>query len=135
MIRPFLRSVFITGVALWAITELSGGGITFEQGFNTFVIAAIALSLGNHFIRPLLNLLLLPINLVTLGTLRWVTNVVIIYLVTLVVPEFKISFFDFGGFVWQGINIPSFYLSGIGALLVVSFAMSIISSFLVWLSH
>ncbi len=135
MIRPFLRSIFITGVSLWTAAQLAGGGIVFAQGTTTFALATVAASIGNHFIRPLLNLLLLPINLITLGTFRWVTNVVMLYIVTLIVPGFHIMFFDFGGLQWQGISIPPFHLGGIGALLAVSFVISIISSFLLWLSH
>lgn len=135
MIRPFLRSILITGVSLWAAAQLAGGGIVFAQGFTTFALSTVAASIGNHFIRPLLNILLLPINLITLGAFRWVTNVIMLYLVTLIVPGFHIMFFDFGGIAWQGISIPAFHLGGIGALLAVSFVMSIISSILLWLSH
>lgn len=135
MIRPFLRSVFITGFALWVVSELSRGGITFASGFTTFAIATIALSVGNHFIRPLINVLLLPVNLITLGAFRWVTNVIILYVVTLIVPGFEIAFFDFQGLSWQGITIPAFYFSGFVAILIVSFLISIISSFLFWLSR
>ncbi|MBI4058639.1 phage holin family protein [Candidatus Microgenomates bacterium] len=133
MIRPLIRSFAVTAISLWAAATLAGGGIVFSQGTNTFAIATLALSIANHFIKPFLNLLLLPINLISLGLFRWVTNVVLLYVVTLVVPGFKIMFFNFSGFVWQGISIPAFNVSGIIALLAVSFVISFITSFIHWL--
>lgn len=135
MIRPIVRSLVITAVALWAASELTGGGIVFERGFQTFAIVTAALSVSHHIIRPILNLLLLPVNLLSLGMFRWVTSVLLLYLVTLLIPEFKISYFDFAGVSWQGINIPAMHFAGLGALLVVSLVISFISSFFIWLSR
>lgn len=135
MIRPFLRSFFYTGTALGLITVLSGGGIAFDRGIETFVLATVALGIANHFIRPFLNILLLPINLMTLGIFRWVTNLIILYVVTTVVQGFRILYFDFAGFAWQGILIPEIHLSGFLALILISFLTSFITSFLYWLSH
>lgn len=135
MFRPIIRSLVITAVALWTASELAGGGIIFERGFQTFVIVTAALSVSHHIIRPILNLLLLPVNLVSLGMFRWVTSVLLLYLITLLIPEFKITFFDFAGVSWQGVNIPAMHFSGIGTLLVVSLVISFISSFFIWLSR
>lgn len=134
MIRPVLRSFFYTGAALYLVSGLSGGGIVFTRGFETFLIATAALSVANHFVRPFLNILLLPINLMTLGLLRWVSSIILLYIVTLVVKGFRIVAFDFSGFATQGITIPELHVTGFVALLVVSFLISFISSFLYWLS-
>ena len=135
MIRPVLRSFFYTAAVLWIVAELSGGGILFEGGIETFLIAAAALSVANHFVRPFLNILLLPINLMTLGLLRWVSSIILLYVVTLLVNGFKINAFDFSGFIFQGLSIPEVHVTGFLALLVVSFLISFLSSFLYWLSH
>lgn len=134
MIRPIVRSVVYTGAALWLTSQISGGGITYAHGVNTFLVATLAVSITNHLVRPVLNLLLLPINLITLGLFRWVTSVLLLYLVTLFVPGFTISSFDFMGFEWQGIIVPEIHLTGFMSLLAVSFVLSFISSFLFWLA-
>lgn len=135
MIRPLLRSFFYTAAALWLISALSGGGIIFQKVPETFVIAALALSIANHFVRPFLNILLLPINLMTLGLFRWVTGIILLYAVTIVVKGFQIRAFDFSGFVWQGLQLPAVHLVGIPALVAVALLLSIITTFLYWLSH
>lgn len=45
----------------------------------------------NTFVKPVLKLLLLPINIVTLGLFSVVINVVMLWLVTYLVPGFEIS--------------------------------------------
>lgn len=134
MIRPILRSIAYTAAALWFTSELAGGGIVFTEGLKTFLFATLALSLANHVVRPFLNLLLLPINLITLGVFRWVTSVILLYTVTRFVPGFTITTFDFAGFIYQGIVIPEIHLAGFAALLIVSLILSFISSFLFWLA-
>ena len=134
MIRPILRSFVYTGTALWLVSSISGGGINFAKGLETFLMAALAISIGNHFVRPILNILLLPINLLTLGLFRWVTNVLMMYAVTMVVPGFSIGAFNSQATVLQGISIPEIHLTGIGAFLLISFLISFLSSFLYWLA-
>ena len=134
MIRPILRSFFYTGTALWVVASISGGGINFAKGPETFLMAALAISIANHFVRPILNILLLPINLLTLGLFRWVTNVLMMYAVTLVVPGFLISSFNSQAFALGGLVIPEIHIAGIGAFLLISFLISFLASFLYWLA-
>ncbi|MBI3290610.1 phage holin family protein [Candidatus Microgenomates bacterium] len=134
MIRPILRSFVYTGAALGLVALISGNGINFSRGPETFLMASLAISIGNHFVRPILNILLLPINLVTLGLFRWVTNVLMIYAVTIVVAGFQIGAFNSKAVTIQGITIPEIHLAGIAAFLVISFLISFVSSFLYWLA-
>lgn len=129
LIRSFLINVF----ALWLISQIAGG-LIFAKGNETLFITAAALGLFNLFIRPLINILLLPINILTLGTFRWLVNVITLYLMTLIVPGFKISGFHFAGFAYQGVVIPALDLGPILALVAISFLLSFIAGFLSWLA-
>lgn len=130
--KTLLRSLFINGFALWIISQATSG-ISFTRGYETLLVTATVLGLFNLFIRPLVNILLLPINLLTLGAFRWLVNVLTLYLVSLIVPGFQISGFAFAGFSYQGILIAPFALSLIWAYVVISFLISFISGFLYWL--
>lgn len=88
----------------------------------------------NLFIRPLVNVLLLPINIITLGTLRWLVNVATLYLVILLVPGFFINGFQFFGFAFQGISIPALSFGAFGGIIAFSFGISIISGILHWIA-
>jgi len=132
--RRLLRSFIFNLAALWLVTELFEG-IAFTGGYQTLLLATLALTLVNLLVKPLINLLLLPINLITLGAFRWVVNVVTLYLVTLLVPQFTISAFLFPGFSYQGFIIPPINLGMIWVYVLTSLFLSVTTSFLFWLTR
>lgn len=84
-------------------------GITVPDPFTAFVIA-IFLSLVNSFLRPLIIILTLPINILTLGLFTLVINAGLVMLTALVVPGFVVATF------WAAL-LFSLLLSLINALL------------------
>lgn len=130
--KTLIRSFLINFGALWLVSQLFGG-IGLTQGYETLAMAALALGLFNLLVKPILNIFFLPLNLLTMGTFRWLVNVATLYLVTLVIPGFSILSFSFLGFVYNGMSIPAFSVAGLPALVLTSFVLSIISSFFYWL--
>lgn len=129
--KTLIRGFLINGIALYLIgTWLSG--VSFSKGYETIIVAAIVLGLANLFLRPLLNILLLPINLLTLGLFRWIVNVGILLLVTNIVPDFRITAFIFPGISLFGFDLPTLYLGTITSFIFVSLLLSLISGFLFW---
>lgn len=61
--------------------------------FTTALITALVLGILNAVIKPLLLLLTLPVNILTLGLFTLVINAVIILLVASLVPEFQVDGF------------------------------------------
>lgn len=111
------------------------GGASYSDELKVLAVAAIALTLVDALLKPLLNLLLLPFNLVTLGVFRWVSNVIALYITTLAVPGFTISAFKYPGLISQYIIIPELTLSLLGAYILLSILISFIVSLLFWLCH
>lgn len=130
--KTLIRSFLINALALWILIQIASG-IHFAKGWETIFVTAVALALFNLFVRPLLNLLLLPINILTLGAFRWVVNVISLYLLTLIIPGFAISGFAFSGFAFQGLVIPAFSVGLIWAFILISFLLSFITGFFFWL--
>ena len=83
-------------------------------GFGTALAAAAILAILNAFLRPLLILLTLPINILTLGLFTFVINALLLKLVSVVIP----------GFVVQG-----FWVALVGAL-VISLVSWMLTSFI-----
>ncbi|MFZ5366370.1 MAG: phage holin family protein [Patescibacteria group bacterium] len=131
--KSLIRSFLFNAASLWLVGQLVSG-IYFAKGYETLLLTAAVLGLVNLFVKPLINILLLPINLLTLGTLRWLVNVATLYLVTLLVSDFKIIGFSFSGFAYNGFSIPAFSTTGFLALVLTSFILSLCSSFLFWLA-
>lgn len=131
--KSLLKSFLINCFALFVIAKIANG-FTFAKGNETLIFAAIVLCFVNLFIKPLINILLLPINLITLGTFRWLVNVATLFIVTLLVPEFQIIGFNFAGLSLGSIALPAYSATGFIALILNSFLLSLISGFLFWLA-
>ena len=81
--------------------------------FSTALIASIVIALINIFIKPILILLTLPINILTLGLFILVINAVLFMFVAYLVP---------------GINVDGFWSAFLGSLI-----LSLLSIGLNWL--
>lgn len=63
------------------------------SGFFPALVAAVVIGLINTFIKPVLIILTLPINILTLGLLTLVINALLIMLASALVPGFKVANF------------------------------------------
>jgi len=130
--RSILKHFLINTVALYLISQ-GVSGIVFANGLETLFLTGAVLSLTTMIVRPILNLLLLPLNLVTFGLFKWVTYAITLYLVTLIVPGFTLTNFVFAGFNSYWFSIPAVSLAGTLAFIAFSFLISFISSLVYWI--
>ncbi|OGF25625.1 hypothetical protein A2303_01030 [Candidatus Falkowbacteria bacterium RIFOXYB2_FULL_47_14] len=63
------------------------------SGFFSALLVALVLGIINAFIKPLLLLLTLPINILTLGLFTLVINALLVMLVAAIVPGFQVKNF------------------------------------------
>ncbi len=132
-LKKHLRAFFYNLFALWVVAQ-AFSGVHLAQGLQSYLLAALSLTLVNILVKPIIKLLLLPVNLLTLGAFRWLINVLALYLTTLVYPPFQIGGFFFSGYSRQGFVIPATELGTFWAYVLVSFTLSFITSFLFWLA-
>jgi len=80
--RNFLIRWVLNSVALWVLTQLySGVYFAPGSGLADYLLAGLVLGLANALVRPLLLLLTLPLNLITLGLFTLVVNALVLLLV------------------------------------------------------
>lgn len=132
--KKLLRSVVINIFALWLTSQLVGG-FSYSGGWQTLALAAVVFGMINLLIRPLVKLLLLPINLLTLGLLGWLVNVLMLYLLTMLIPKIKLEAFEFSEVAYKGFLIPTLEISRFYAAVLTSFLINLISVFLHWLAR
>ncbi|HKB88653.1 MAG TPA: phage holin family protein [Patescibacteria group bacterium] len=130
--RTIIKHFLITTVTLYIVSDFISG-IKFAEGLYTILLAGFVLMLATLIVRPIINVLLLPINLITFGLFKWVTYAITLYLVTLVVPGFSIGSFFFKGLNSYWFVLPAISLSGVLAFIAFSFIISTISSLLYWI--
>ncbi len=85
--------LLVSAVAVFASAYILPG--VHVDSFLTAVIVAIVLGVLNTFLKPVLVILTLPVNLLTLGLFTIVINIIILYLASYLVPGFK-----FDGPLW-----------------------------------
>ena len=131
--KRFLRSFFIHLFVVWFVAN-SFGGIDYQHNLQFLALGALALTFADSLLKPLINLLLLPFNLVTLGLFRWISGVVTLYIATTLVRGFSIVPFTYPGFQSNLFILPAMTFSPLLAFIVVSFVISFVSSFLFCIS-
>ena len=130
--RTILKHFLINTIALYLISQAISG-INFAEGSYTLLLAGVVLTLTTMIIRPIINILLLPINLITFGFFKWIGYAITLYLVTLIVPAFKLGDFVFKGYNSYWFAVPGIHLGGIFAFIAFSFVISTISSIIYWI--
>ena len=130
--KKHLRSWFIILISL-SITNYLVGVFGFSQGLKTLVSVALALTVFESVVKPIVKLLLLPINILTLGMARWLINVIGLYLVTIVVPGFSISPYQFPGLNYNGFSAPTVNFSLFWTYVIVSFLLNLVISLVRWI--
>jgi putative membrane protein len=89
--------IAINAIALWAAVNIVPG-MHFAGEWWKLVLVAIAFSLVNTYVRPILRVLTLPISVLTLGIFLIVINALMLLLVSAVSEQLKLGFTvaDFG---------------------------------------
>ncbi len=86
-----LISWFISALAILVTAHLLPGVLL--AGIIPALAVAVVLGILNAVVKPLLVILTLPINILTLGLFTLVINAIIILLASAVVPGFKVDGF------------------------------------------
>lgn len=84
-----LVSFIISGLLVFAAAYIVPG-VTVAS-YVTALVVALVLGLLNAFVKPILLLLTLPINFLTLGLFTVVVNVIILFIASAIVPGFSID--------------------------------------------
>lgn len=130
--KSFLRNILFNSFSIFLISQMLSG-FKVSGGFLTYIFGGFALTLLFILLKPVLNILALPLNLITLGMFSFLTNVIIFYLLTVAVSGISIKAFTFTGYQYAGFVIPQIYFNTLFAFILVSFLQSLIVSFLSWL--
>lgn len=132
--KTLLRHFVIDTYAIYIASRVASGMIFGGSFAKTLLLAGIAMALVSLLAKPIINILLLPLNLITFGLFRWVSSAVVLFIITLLVKEFKVTTFDFTGFNNVWIDIPQVTLPGFFAFVGFSFIISLVTSFFYWLA-
>jgi len=131
--KNWLRLFLISTFALWLVNRWFPEGLNIAGGTPALLKAGLGLMLANYLVRPLFNIIMLPINLLTFGLFRWIVNVAILWLVVKFIGGISIHPFNFNGITFGGIVIPALSFNAWTAWIAIPFLLSLISGLFIWL--
>ncbi len=97
-------------------THLLTKNLYYNDDLWTLIKVAFVLAIFEILLKPIIKLLLLPINIITLGTFRTVINTVGLYLAIFLIINFKIDNF----------NLFGYYIAGFWAVFFTSLIINLI---------
>jgi len=130
--KTVVRNIGIYSFSLFLLTQTLSG-VKISGGIITYIIGGGILSIMFVVIKPILNIITLPLNIITLGLFSFLINAIILYLLTVLVKGISVSHFVFKGFSFAGFIVPSITLNTFFAFIIASLFLSIFVGFLTWL--
>lgn len=133
MIRKLILRYLITGVSIGLVTFYLPG-ISYAGGMVTLFEIITVFFLANLFIKPMIKLIALPVEIATLGLFSLVINTALFWGVSLWVPEFQIDSFWFSGIRISMLIMAPLEIPAVGTAMIGSISVGLINSILYWLT-
>jgi putative membrane protein len=130
--KTLLRSFGIYLLALYFIPQIVPG-FTIDGGFTTLLIGSIVLALMSLILKPILNIISFPINMLTLGLFSIFVNAIILYLLTILVPNITVQPFTYPESHFSGFITPRIPFNTFFSYTYSAFILSCINSIIRWI--
>lgn len=130
--KSILRNTLINALTLFFLTQIFNG-VKVEGGLTTFLLGGLTLTIVYKILKPIINIVSLPINILTLGFASLLINVILFYIATSIIPEIKINAFVLQGFSFAGFVVPTISLNTFSAYFLAAAGQSTIVSFISWI--
>ena len=131
--KSILRNVAFYGFSLFLLTVFLSG-VRVSGGLSSYIVGGTALTLLFFLVKPIISIISFPLNMITFGLFSFVTNAILLYILTILVPAITIRAFEFSGVSFAGFIIPHFFLNAFFAFIASSIILSLIMGFLSWLT-
>ena len=132
--QKFIKKIIVTSVALYGVTATIPG-FSFDLSPANLLIITLTLLLLQFLAKPIIKLLLLPLNLVTLGAFRWLINLIIFYLLDTILIQLNIISFSLDGIWAIGTLMPQVQTGKFFALLISIITFRIFYRLARWVIH
>jgi len=83
----WLAVTFVQGARIQVLPDSVFFGFPLKENWQVFLILALALTILNYFLKPVLDLITLPLKILTLGVMGLIINMGMIWVLTLIFRE------------------------------------------------
>ena len=130
--KSLVRNTLLHALSLLLLDSMFSG-VTVLGGWTTFIIGGFIFWIMTLILRPVVNIITLPARIVSFGLLSFISNAVLLYILTIILTDISIRAFTFSGFHFLGFVIPKVYLNTFFAYVFCAFVFSLFESFYEWL--
>jgi putative membrane protein len=133
-VKGVLRHVVYYSISL-AILPLFLSGINIAGGFQTYLLAGIMLTILYYIIKPIVGIISFPLTIISTGLFTFLINTLILYLMTIFLPQVDVGKSVLHGFSLWGISASSIQLNRLLSYLFCSAIMTIFMGMARWLNE
>ncbi|MCK4520896.1 phage holin family protein [Candidatus Parcubacteria bacterium] len=90
MFKELVLKIIAGIIGIWLAAQFVSG-VEIIDSWQIFILAGLILGLINYFIKPILNLIALPLRILTLGLFSLVINMGIIWVIDVLFVEIDIQ--------------------------------------------
>lgn len=128
----FLQQFVICLTALFVASSLFSG-LVIKGGMTQMLYDSALLVIGFMVVKPIINIIALPFNALTLGVFSIFSTVAVLFLLTLTDKNLSVQPFTFSGLTISGFSIPMFHLNIFLSYLLISVTIQLVYKFLMYL--
>jgi uncharacterized membrane protein YvlD (DUF360 family) len=131
--KHLLRSFLGYFIAVYVASLVIPGVAISGNVLRTTALVSGVLMLLHTFVRPVLELFLLPLNILTLGLLKKAADIFLVYSATFIVPEFSINSFYFPGATVFGLSLPEMEVNKLLSIVVSVLFIVVVKHVISWI--
>jgi len=132
--KSLIRTYIFYLAALYITQQALSAGLVVSGGVEAFLIAALLLALLNLILKPILNLLFLPVNMLSLGLFSIVINAGLFYAFVYLLDEIEVNTWTFPGISVQGFSLQETEVSMLATIFIASILINFITNFFSYLT-
>lgn len=130
--RELLKRVATNALSLFLVSLLFSG-LSISDGFINFLIAGSLLAIFSIILDPIVRIVTLPFNLLTLGLLSFLTTLVALFVLTIFYSNVSVHAFTFQGISFFGLSIGKIQFSRLLSFVVISATIYFVNKALAFL--
>jgi len=127
--KKVIRMICFSAIAV-LLTAYWNKGFIISNDPTVFIKLTLAIAISFYFVIPVSKLILLPLNILTLGMMSFIIGLLILNLLNTNLSLIIIKEWVFTGFSFAGYIVPKFQINYLFNLILSSFSISLIINLL-----
>lgn len=130
--RYLIKKYIINTISIYTVSQIISS-IVLQVGGLSLLYTSLILSILLLLVKPIINLIMFPINLITLNLTTWLINIIIVYIWIILVPGIVINPWQFNGINLGLLILSPMIFSRWQVIILTGILLTLIIRFLNWI--